>query len=330
MGAETAGGRKQELIASISGYADQLAKHIGNPGASAGDLESINDKAQEFFRLAKAANAMDLGAVDRERLYSIVKAFHDVVAKKSRKLKGKAVEAGTASAPVKAAQQAEQRKEQTAGTLKQTENAFREMLKPEDVVRESERENTPKRISDTPHQLDKRGIFTYHEQVWKDSTGREFNRSYVDFGNAAVVLPIDANGNILLIRQHRTPANDGNGEWLLEAIAGKIDKTKTGEYEKPEENAVKEAAQEGGLKIRNMKKIASGYSTPGRASEKMYVFYADVEEEGSQSLEGHETILKQFERVTPEKAIEMIASGEIADMKTIVAIQGYVLQKRTP
>ncbi len=324
MDLESSADQKHQMVVSVDNFAKQLATYIEDPAVQVPELRSVNGRVTEFFRLVNDTNALDLGEQDTRLLYETIASFTRVVAKKHQRLKGKTMMADVATKPVRSEQEAGQLKEQIPGKLKQAESTFREMLKPESVVRESESENTPQKISDTPHQLDKRGIFTYHEQVWKDANGREFNRSYIDFGNAAMVLPIDADGNIMLIRQHRTPANEGNGEWLFEAIAGKIDRTKSGTYETPEENAAKEASEEGGLKLRELKAILSGYSSPGRASEKAHIFYAEVEEEGTRNLQGHETILKNFERVKPARALEMIASGEIADIKTIAAIQGYV------
>ena len=53
----------------------------------------------------------------------------------------------------------------------------------------------------------------------RESDGRTYTREIVEYGVAVVLVPVDAGGRLLMVRQYRHPT----GKWLLELPAGGVD-----------------------------------------------------------------------------------------------------------
>jgi len=135
------------------------------------------------------------------------------------------------------------------------------------------------------------------------------NREVVEHPGGAAVLAVDDNGNAYFVRQYRHPV----GESLLEIPAGKLD---------PEENpldcAVRELAEEVGVKANEIRQIAVYYSTPGFTSEKLYLYLATNLVQIPRQMQEDEDI---DVIVFPLKeAIRMAIQGEITDGKTLIAL----------
>ena len=98
------------------------------------------------------------------------------------------------------------------------------------------------------------------------------NRAAFISGDAVTVLPYDpARDRVLLIEQFRAgPFARGDANpWQLEAIAGRIDPGET-----PEEAARREAVEEAGLQLGDLRPVANYYPTPGANVEFLYSYVA--------------------------------------------------------
>ena len=84
-------------------------------------------------------------------------------------------------------------------------------------------------------------------------SGTKSVREVVDHANAVVIAPIDADDNVLLVRQYRYAA----GQSLLEAPAGLIE-----EGEDPDDCAQRELAEEIGYASRNLRILGGFWSSP--------------------------------------------------------------------
>ena len=129
---------------------------------------------------------------------------------------------------------------------------------------------------------------------------------------AVVILPIMPNGTVVLIRNYRYAiAAD-----LLELPAGTLEKNET-----PMNSAGRELLEETGYVAGRMQPLVNFYSSPGILTEKMYCFVAtDLTHEGQQLEDGEEIELAP----TPyDEAMDLIASGNIVDGKTIAALLMY-------
>lgn len=126
---------------------------------------------------------------------------------------------------------------------------------------------------------------------------------------AAAVVPVDASGQVILVRQFRH-ATDG---WLLEVPAGKLDPG-----EAPEICAVRELEEETGWKAGRLDPLGWIWTTPGFADERIWLYLARDLEPGQQSLEPDE--LLSLESFPLEVAHRMALNGDITDSKTAIAI----------
>jgi ADP-ribose pyrophosphatase len=143
-------------------------------------------------------------------------------------------------------------------------------------------------------------------------TGARHLREVVIHPGAVVVLGIQGDGSILLIRTRRYAV----GQTLIELPAGTLEKG-----EDPMNCAGRELLEETGYLAGRLQPIGNFYTSPGILSEKMYAFAAYDLEAQRQALEEGEEI-----EVVPtplEQAIEMIRQGEIHDGKTIATLLMY-------
>lgn len=83
---------------------------------------------------------------------------------------------------------------------------------------------------------------------------------------AVAVIALNANNEVLLIRQYRHPV----GAWLFEPPAGLLDKP----AESPLITAQRELAEEAGYEARNWRTLVDLYNSPGGSSEAIRIFLA--------------------------------------------------------
>lgn len=130
--------------------------------------------------------------------------------------------------------------------------------------------------------------------------------------NAAAVLPVDADGKIIFVRQYRHAFQ----EMLLEIPAGVLE-----EGEDPMKGVARELAEETGNLAGKLEYVCELYPTVGYCTEKIYLYFASELTSCQQCLDPDEFI--EIERYTPEEAVEMIRDGRIKDAKTVAAVFAY-------
>jgi len=126
---------------------------------------------------------------------------------------------------------------------------------------------------------------------------------------AAAVVPVDRNGDVILVRQYRY-ATDG---WLLEVPAGKLD-----DSEAPELCATREVEEETGYKTGRLIPMGWIWTTPGFTDEKIWLFLGTDLTPSQSSLQPDEILSVQ--RMPLEKAVDLARSGEICDAKSVCAL----------
>ena len=152
----------------------------------------------------------------------------------------------------------------------------------------------------------------------KDGTWHTHSREAYDRGNGAVILLFNKHQRtVILTRQFRLPTFiNGNADgMLIEACAGLLDK------EQPEEAIKRETEEETGYKVTEVKKIFEAYMSPGSVTEILYFFVAEYSKEkkvkGGGGVDGEDIDVMELDF---DKALSMIASGEIKDGKTIMLL----------
>ena len=139
--------------------------------------------------------------------------------------------------------------------------------------------------------------------------GKIGTREIVRHPGAVAILPIEANGDVILVRQYRKPLNQA----IWEIPAGKLEVG-----ENPLECAKRELAEEIKKSAITWEPLISVWTAPGFTNEMIHLFKA----EGLANVEAEadEDEFLEIESFSPEKLNEMIHSGEIQDTKTINAL----------
>lgn len=139
--------------------------------------------------------------------------------------------------------------------------------------------------------------------------GRIHAREVVLHPGSAVILAVDSNQTVFLVRQYRHATR----KYLLELPAGSLEPG-----ERPEDTAVRELEEEVGLRAQNLEKLSEFFVSPGFLQEKMWLFLATELTQVEQRLEDDEFL--EIIRLPLAEALERVMSGEIQDAKTIIGL----------
>lgn len=147
-------------------------------------------------------------------------------------------------------------------------------------------------------------------------TGFKIHRSVVRHAGSAVMMAVDDEKRILLVKQYRLPAD----KYLWELPAGKLD-----EGENPLQAARRELKEETGYKAKKWTKLASFFVSPGYVQEKMTIFLAeDLTSGDPEPMDDEQIETHWFKR---KEVAEMIEDGKIEDAKTIIGFHRWLARK---
>ena len=138
-------------------------------------------------------------------------------------------------------------------------------------------------------------------------------------GGGACIVPVLADGRILMVRQYR-PAIDRE---TLELPAGAVD----AEDATTEDTARRELREETGYTAGKWKLLLRLKTAVAYCNEYTDVYFAsDLKDSHGQALDEAEEI--RLRAVEPEVLLQDIYSGRIQDSKTVAGILAYTNQKR--
>jgi ADP-ribose pyrophosphatase len=147
-----------------------------------------------------------------------------------------------------------------------------------------------------------------------DPDGFEIKRFIVQHRGSAVMMPVDENNRILLVRQYRLSAR----QYLWELPAGTID-----EGETALQTARRELVEETGYRAKTWRKLAEFFPSAGFLSEKMTIYLATELTAGEATpMEDERIEVRWF---TSKQVDDMIRAGKILDAKTNI---GFLKWKR--
>jgi len=149
------------------------------------------------------------------------------------------------------------------------------------------------------------------------ASGTKTTREVVEHSDCVAVVPMDEQGNVLLVRQFRHAV----GRFLLEIPAGGIDPG-----EQPVDSVRRELQEEIGYLPRKIDKLGGFYSTPGYGTEYLHCFVATDLVPARLVAEDTDDI--ELVRVSTDDIPRLIASGEIRDAKSIAALLMFLLMQR--
>jgi ADP-ribose pyrophosphatase len=127
--------------------------------------------------------------------------------------------------------------------------------------------------------------------------GGEYRQDVVVHRASFAIIAEPAPGRLILVRQYRHPA--ARELWEIPA-------------------ARRELREETGFEAGSLERLWSVYPTPGFCDELLHIFYARELRPGSQSLDEDEAI--EVRDFSLKEAFELQASGQIADMKTLLTL----------
>jgi ADP-ribose pyrophosphatase len=152
---------------------------------------------------------------------------------------------------------------------------------------------------------------------------RQVRETYDSGDGAAVLLYNRQRRTVILTRQFRFPVHaHGEAGLLIEAPAGKLD------GDDPASCARREAEEETGFHIADPVLVNECFSSPGSTTEKLSLFVAEYDEGSRISAGGglsHEGEDIEVLEIGFEEAMAMLASGAIADAKTVILLQHAAL-----
>lgn len=163
-------------------------------------------------------------------------------------------------------------------------------------------------------------ILRLRHRLFDGSWGPELQRELFVRHDAVCVLPYDPwEDSVVLIEQVRVGALDKTERpWLLELVAGLIDKD-----ESPEEVAHREAEEEAGLQLLSLTPITRYFPSPGGSDERVYLYCANVDSRGAGGVhglaeEGEDIRVSVWSRADALAAVE---DGRIDNAASIIALQ---------
>lgn len=127
---------------------------------------------------------------------------------------------------------------------------------------------------------------------------------------ASAVVPVDRDGNVILVRQYR----HATGSWLLEVPAGKLDHP----GESPEDCALREVEEETGYRAGRLVPLGWIWTTPGFTDEKIWLYLALELTPTRSDLQPDEVLT--VEKLPLGEAARRAVNGEIVDGKSVCAL----------
>ncbi len=139
--------------------------------------------------------------------------------------------------------------------------------------------------------------------------GKTSKREVVNHPGGVAVAALDDENNLYFVRQFRYPYK----EVVLELPAGKLEKGST-----PLENGKRELLEEVGAEGYSYISLGQVYPSPGYTSEIIYLYACRIKSEGDSRLDEGEFL--NVEKISLDKALEMVVNNMIPDAKTQIAV----------
>jgi len=175
-------------------------------------------------------------------------------------------------------------------------------------------------------------LMQFSHSLYRGGVTSNVNREVFCRGDAVVVLLFDLTlQKVVLVEQCRAGAlqnavasNDINQAWLLEPVAGMIDKGETAV-----QAAIRETKEETGLNISDVEYVTHFYPSPGGCDEILHLYASEVD---SRLINRHAGLESEDEDIRVvvlsfSEAKEMLYKGQFNVASTYLALQWFFHQK---
>jgi ADP-ribose pyrophosphatase len=171
-----------------------------------------------------------------------------------------------------------------------------------------DREPAPERVVESKRIFEGRICALRVDTVMLDG-GRKATREIVEHDPVVGIVPVEADGTVVLIRQFRL----ATGGVMLEIPAGIVDPG-----EDARAAAQRELREETGLRAAKLTQLGEFFASPGFLTELMTIFLAEGLEPSPLDADEDEDIVIQ--RMALDEAVRLAESGEIKDAKSVAGI----------
>lgn len=146
---------------------------------------------------------------------------------------------------------------------------------------------------------------------------KKVHREHVLAGDAAIILAINENDEVLMVQEPRTPI----GKIILSLPAGMIEPG-----EKAEEGAIRELEEETGYHAKSIKLMRYEYPSIGYSNERSLIFLAKDLVKTHRHLDDTEDINVIKVKINTLK--KMLDNNEILDASTTIALLHYFMYEK--
>jgi ADP-ribose pyrophosphatase len=171
-------------------------------------------------------------------------------------------------------------------------------------------EKHPPEVKESGTRVFEGRILTLEVDTVRLANGHQTVREVVRHPGAVVMLPVDAEGNVMLVKQYRYPVDCA----ILELPAGKLDGN-----ESLEACAVRELAEEIGMRPGELELLGSFYAAPGFSDEHLVAFMARRLEPAAPVAGDPDECIEVVVLSLPE-LLSAICRGDIRDAKTLATL----------
>ncbi|MBR2716920.1 MAG: NUDIX hydrolase [Oscillospiraceae bacterium] len=152
-------------------------------------------------------------------------------------------------------------------------------------------------------------IVNVRKDVAEVQNGHRVIREVVEHPGGVAVVPVDADGNVLMVRQFRYPF----GCELLEIPAGKLEPG-----EEPAACARRELSEETGCRAGSLVDLGPMYPSPGFCEEVLYLYLATDLVFGEAHPDEDEFLA--VERMPMDELVRDIMENRVPDGKTVCGV----------
>lgn len=155
-------------------------------------------------------------------------------------------------------------------------------------------------------------IIDYYNDTIEIEGGKITNFDFIKHRGASAMIPVDKDGNILMVRQYRNAID----QYSLEIPAGGLNDG--------EDNltcAIRECEEETGFRAGEVHHLIDLFTTVAFCNEKISIYYTTGITPSSQHLDDDEFVT--IEKYSIDELAKMILDGKITDAKTIAGILAY-------